>query len=111
MLAVLLCTVAYVTDGDTFRCRSGERIRLAGIDAPELHGCPNGRPCAPGDAQASRGALEGLVAGREVRCVPNGTSYNRVTAFCTAGGIDLSCRMVATGHAIRLARYWRDHRC
>ena len=29
--------IAYVTDGDTFRLESGERIRIAGIDAPELH--------------------------------------------------------------------------
>jgi endonuclease YncB( thermonuclease family) len=27
--------VAWVTDGDTFRLESGERIRIAGIDAPE----------------------------------------------------------------------------
>lgn len=111
MLDLLLCTVAYVTDGDTFRCRSGERIRLAGIDAPELHGCPAGRRCAPGSGEAARRQLERLVAGREVSCLPNGRSYNRITAFCVAGGIDLSCRMVASGHAIRLERYWRGHRC
>src|SRR3546814_11944569 len=29
--------VAWVTDGDTFRLESGERIRIAGIAAPETH--------------------------------------------------------------------------
>src|SRR3546814_18800527 len=29
--------VARVTDGDTLRLESGERIRIAGIDAPEPH--------------------------------------------------------------------------
>ena len=29
------CTVQYVTDGDTFRCSSGTRIRLSSIDTPE----------------------------------------------------------------------------
>lgn len=29
--------VGYVIDGDTFRLESGERIRIAGIDAPEIH--------------------------------------------------------------------------
>ena len=29
--------VDWVTDGDTFRLESGERIRVAGIDAPETH--------------------------------------------------------------------------
>ena len=29
------CVVAEVVDGDTIRCRSGLRVRLLGIDAPE----------------------------------------------------------------------------
>jgi len=29
-------TVAYVVDGDTFRTATGERVRLLGIDAPEV---------------------------------------------------------------------------
>lgn len=29
--------IRYVTDGDTFRLESGERIRIAGIDTPEIH--------------------------------------------------------------------------
>lgn len=44
------CTV---TDGDTIRC-GAERIRLLGIDAPELPGhCRSGRACAPGDPYGS----------------------------------------------------------
>jgi endonuclease YncB( thermonuclease family) len=40
------CTV---TDGDTIRC-NGERIRLLGIDTPELPGhCRKGRDCVSGD--------------------------------------------------------------
>jgi endonuclease YncB( thermonuclease family) len=29
--------VAWITDGDTFRLESGERIRIAAVDAPETH--------------------------------------------------------------------------
>jgi endonuclease YncB( thermonuclease family) len=46
-----------VTDGDTIRC-GDERIRLLGIDAPELPGhCRSGRNCAPGDPYASTSSL------------------------------------------------------
>lgn len=34
-----LC-IASVHDGDTIRLCNGERVRLAGIDAPELYGSP-----------------------------------------------------------------------
>jgi endonuclease YncB( thermonuclease family) len=112
MLALLLCTVAYVNDGDTLRCTDGTRIRLAGIDAPELPGhCQQGRACAPGDPYRSKQALEAMVTGRTLRCLPNGTSYNRVTAWCSADGQDLSCAMLGGGYAIRYDRFWRGHRC
>ena len=43
------CGSVSVLDGDTFTC-DGKRIRMAGIDAPELPGhCRTGRDCAPGD--------------------------------------------------------------
>lgn len=109
--AILLCLVASVTDGDTMRCQDGTRVRLAGIDAPEMSVCRNGRMCAQGDPNRSQRALSALTLGRTIRCQPNGRSYNRITAWCYAGRVDLSCRMVASGNAVRLPRYWRDHRC
>lgn len=114
MVALLLCAVATVHDGDTLRCTDGTRIRIAGIDAPELEGCQGrtGRICVPGNGQASRRYLEQLAARQTLRCRPNGTSYQRVTAFCVnERGIDLSCAMVASGYAIRWDRYWGRHRC
>ena len=37
------CTVAAVSDGDTLRCRQGDRrVRLLGIDAPEREQAPHG---------------------------------------------------------------------
>jgi len=56
--------VRYITDGDTFRLTSGERIRIAGIDAPETHA--NQAKCsgeiAQGEASATR--LRALIDGR-----------------------------------------------
>lgn len=100
------CAVRYVTDGDTFRCADGTRVRLSSIDTPEMPGaCRPGRTCAPGNPYVAKAALERLIAGRTVQCQPVGTSYNRVAAWCSVGGVDLSCAMVRSGHAIRLPQF------
>lgn len=105
------CRVASVHDGDTFRCADGKRIRLSAIDTPEMPGaCQPGRSCAPGNPYAAKAALSRLISGRTVQCERVGTSYNRIAAWCSAGGMDLSCSMVRTGHAVRLARFDREGR-
>lgn len=43
---LLICTVLSVTDGDTLRCVTVERVRLAAVDANELNGTCH-RQCAP----------------------------------------------------------------
>lgn len=59
------CPSAYVVDGDTLRCGS-IRLRLLGIDAPELPGhCAAYRECAPGDGITSkRSLIDALRNGR-----------------------------------------------
>jgi endonuclease YncB( thermonuclease family) len=100
------CAVQSVHDGDTFRCTNGTRVRLSSIDSPEMPGaCRPGRNCAPGDPYAAKAALEGLFGGRTIQCQPVGTSYDRVAAWCSANGVDLSCALVRSGHAIRLPQY------
>src|SRR5687768_12024597 len=75
------CRVTSVTDGDTFRCSDGTRIRLSSIDTPEMPGaCQPGRSCAPGDPYTAKAALSRLIAGRTVQCEPVGKSYNRIAA-------------------------------
>lgn len=53
---IVECPIAVVVDGDTLRCGS-ERLRLLGIDAPEIEHCPRWRQCAPGDGLASKRSL------------------------------------------------------
>ncbi|MFA7585294.1 MAG: thermonuclease family protein [Novosphingobium sp.] len=98
------CPSAHVIDGDTLHC-GDERIRLQGIDAPELEGhCRPGRQCAPGDPDASKANLEVLVSGRALQCRRIETDvYGRTIAQCTVDGVDLSCRQITGGFAI--ARY------
>ena len=100
------CRVSYVHDGDTFRCVDGTRIRLSAIDAPEMPGaCRPGHSCAPGSPYQAKATLDGLINGRTVQCEPAGKSYNRIAAWCTVNGTDLSCAMLRSGQVVRLARY------
>lgn len=104
--ALLACTAI---DGDTLRCgpRREERIRLIGIDAPELPGhCEGRRRCAPGDPWASKAALDRLVRGRWVRLERVGQDhYGRTLAFARVGNADLSCAQITAGRAIYV-RAW-----
>lgn len=95
------CRSVVVVDGDTFRC-DGERIRLQGIDAPELDGhCTPGRQCTPGDPVASTDHLRTLVARGATECRKTDIDgYGRTVARCTSGGADLSCEQVRSGHAV-----------
>lgn len=130
-----VCTPIWVHDGDTFTCADRTRIRVAGINAREIvwdgmrnsdGGCNNNAPCPPVDAVTARNRLVALlgtptgvdtngnmrVAGRAVTCSANGTSYNRVAAFCTtSSGLDISCAMTASGAGVRWERYWLGHHC
>lgn len=111
--AAITCTSPHVADGDTLTC-SGVRVRLFGIDAPELHGlrCRGGDTiwaCDPaalryGPAAADR--LFDLTRG-QVRCVKVDTDrYRRVVARCSGRGTpDLGRQMVRDGLARDYERY------
>lgn len=96
-----------VTDGDTIRCGS-ERIRLLGIDAPELPGhCKSGRNCAPGDPFASTENLNNAMTG-ELRIERVGEDrYGRTLAMVTGAKGDLSCWQLKQKQAIYKPK-WDD---
>lgn len=87
-------------DGDTLRCGS-ERVRLLGIDAPEMPGhCRRGRRCVKGDPNASR---EWLAAGlgSALQIVRIGEDrYGRTLAIVSGDQGNLSCRQLAGGAAV-----------
>lgn len=101
------CHSPHIIDGDTFDC-NGVRIRLGGIDAPEMSGCKPGRRCVKGDGAASRRYLLKLTR-EHVTCVRIDTDrYDRTVAYCKTDDVaDLSCAMVEAGHAI--IRYGRPN--
>jgi len=79
------CHVVSVHDGDTMRCADGTRVRLQGIDANEMDGSCH-HECASLSAIAARDYLGWLASGKTALCSPTGTSYRRVTAWCSVTG-------------------------
>ena len=105
---------ATVSDGDTLRI-SGVKVRLFGIDAPELsQTCATGSPAAPaagwrcGAAAAAR--LTELASGGDVSCKPRDHDrYGRIVAACSVNGVDLGAQLVAEGLARAYVRYGDDY--
>ena len=87
------CDVQEVVDGDTLVCSTGQRVRLLGVDAPEL--ARNGRPqqC---HAKSARRALTSLVGGRTVTLhaddgQPARDVYGRTLAYARLSGAERQC--------------------
>jgi endonuclease YncB( thermonuclease family) len=95
-----------VTDGDTLRFGK-DRVRLWGIDAPEIHQrCPD-RWLA--GIEASRKMRE-LVKGHHVICENRGHDrYGRMIGLCRADGVDIQAAMVRAGMAWAFVRYSSDY--
>ncbi len=97
-----LSGAAVVVDGDSLEI-SGTRIRLEGIDAPELEqSCadPKGQswPCG----RAATRALRAHAQGHELKCEQKGLDqYKRVLAVCfLPDGSDLNAWIVRQGWAL-----------
>jgi endonuclease YncB( thermonuclease family) len=96
---------ASVIDGDTLVV-AGERIRLEGIDAPELR-----QDCTAYGQQWACGRtspewLKEYLHGRQVECVGHARDrYRRLLAVCYVGGEDLNERLVREGWALNFRRY------
>lgn len=96
-LLLLLALVADVHDGDTIRLQDGSRVRLWGVDAPEL------KQAGGHEAQAF---LAQLVQGREVQLEPHGTDrYGRQLAVVRVGGRSANEALLAAGWAWWYRKY------
>lgn len=121
--AILICTVLALSDGDSGRCTTpdGERhrIRLSGIDAPEVSpftrcrqqpdiwACsPETRPFGPIATERARQ----LVGANETPCaVVNRDRYQRIVVKCTVEGDDLGRILVSEGLAIADPTYGAEY--
>lgn len=114
LLAAAAC-IATIHDGDTVRLCDGERVRIIGIDAPELPGSPrcnfrqrrtgrNASWCDYDLGRQSRDALAAFLRSGEVRIERQGQDRNgRTLATLSVNGHDAGRYLIAHG----LARRWR----
>lgn len=103
-----------IVDGDTFWIcdpSACHKIRLCGIDAPEIELTEGLR---------ARAALTDLIDDQVLTCVPVGegtvcdgrsrpTSHDRTVAQCFLGDADIAEAMVSSGHACDWVRYSGGH--
>lgn len=100
---------ATAADGDSLIV-AGQKVRLFGIDAPELNQtCQrDGETWACG--QAAKEQLSALVASVQVQCKRLSTdSYGRAVSACQAGAEDLNRVMVENGWATAYREYSLDY--
>jgi len=115
--AAALCMTPTIHDGDSIRC-GAERIRLAGIDAPELPGSPRCDPakvralarsrnpawCDDALGERARAALVAFLSTGPVmirRLRPD--AFGRTLALVSVNGIDAGATLRKAG----LARRWQ----
>ena len=90
------CRVERIADGDTFYCRDGRKVRLIGIDTPELAQGPDGRLAL----EALRRLLpRGGTVRLELDAAPE-DRYGRTLAHVWAGGRLVNEAMVRGGWAV-----------
>ena len=99
-------TIDHCYDGDTCRATSGERIRLACIDAPEIRG----RPFEYARAVAARDRLQTLVVGQSVtiRRITR-DRFGRTVGELFVDGANVQQILVADRFALIHPRY--AHQC
>ena len=102
LAALASVVIASCYDGDTCTTTTGERIRLACINSPELRG----KRAEPAPAKAARDHLRGLVVGKKVgirRLTED--RYGRAVTELFLGQTNVQEVMVASGHAEIYGRY------
>ena len=110
LAALASVVIASCFDGDTCRTTTGERIRLACFDTPELRGRSTNSMVAIDPAIAARDHLRQLVVGREVSIQRLTTDrYGRTVATLFLDGRPVGAEMVRSGHAVVMPRY--AHQC
>lgn len=90
-----------IIDGDTFESESGEKVRLIGINAPEISDIYG---------QESKYHLSELIENNVVELVTDNFSndrdrYNRLLRYVILDGVDINKKMVLDGFAFAYLKY------
>ena len=118
LLGILHFSVAYgadivgsarVIDGDTIVVR-GLRIRLHGIDAPEINQVCTRAGLTYRCGEISAQALTKVVEGGTLQCEQKDIDrYKRIVAVCRIAETDINAWMVSGGHAVAYRHYSLDY--
>ena len=97
-------TVTHVSDGDSFIIASGDRVRMIGVDAPEL---------ADAFGKESKNHLTGLIRGKTVMLERDPLNndrdvHGRLLRIVTLNSTDINKQMISDGYARALIRYRFD---
>jgi endonuclease YncB( thermonuclease family) len=97
---------ARAADGDSLRVGS-DRVRLLGIDAPELDQiCWTGEGAEWPCGRDAREAMTALLEAGSISCRTEGADkYGRFLARCEVGGVDIAEAIVRQGFAIATEGY------
>lgn len=104
-------TVTRVVDGDTLKLSDGEKVRLIGIDTPELH-----HPSKPVQyfAEEAYQYVKKLIEGQEVRLeydFQRKDKYGRTLAYVyrSSDGLFLNAEIVKQGYGFAYTRFPFKH--
>ena len=109
-LVLMFCGTSFadslrVVDGDTI-VLNGEKIRISGIDAPELK-----QMCMNGDEKVFCGKTAKMILVKKIgnqtpECIKEGKDvYKRTLAECFINGESLSAFLVRSGYAFAYRKY------
>lgn len=102
------CLAPHIADGDTLTC-AGVRVRLFGVNAPELSHPDLGIAAEAGGREAADRLFR--LTRNQVTCVPAGDQYDRygrMVAKCsTSDTADLGAELLREGYACQWLRYSR----
>lgn len=93
--------VTRVIDGDTFEIETGEKVRLIGINAPEISDI---------FGVESKEYLIQLIEGKEVELLDDNLSnktdrYNRLLKYVILNGEDINNKLIINGYAFAYLKY------
>jgi len=95
--------VAYVLDGDTIEIAGGRKVRLIGIDAPELNNKENNPECfASQSAHMTKQLLEGQTIELE-KDKEDVDQYGRLLRYVYSDGVFINEFLLRQGYGTKMA--------